>query len=669
MPSKRSPPHRSDYSPPLRRVMERVLAAFAPPPELTVSQWSDRERRLSPEASAEPGTWDTGRTPYLKDVMDAMNDQGVTRVVCIKGSQIGWTECLNNVLGFLISEDPGPVLVIQPSLEMAEAWSKDRLSPMLRDTPCLSGKVHSPLTRDSGNTLRQKVFTGGRLAIVGANSTAGLASRPVRIVIADEVDRFPVSAGSEGDPLSLAAKRQLTFWNRKTLLGSTPTLKDTSAIWREWQASDQRRYMVPCPACGDEQALVWSGVRWDKHDGKHFPSTAHYVCEFCGSIWTDSDRHDAVAKGRWVATNPDVVGIAGFHIPGFLSPWLDLADIVSEFLAARKDPALLQVWENTVLGLPSEPSQESVEGSALARRGEVYGLESIPEKVLLLVAGVDVQADRVEVEIVGFGAFEESWMVRYEVLPGDPAQASVWKLLDNVLTEPYRTDTGRELRVRATCVDTGGPHQHAVVTYCQQRRHRNMFPIKGASGSRPIWPPRVSRTKNNQRIWIVGSDTCKDTIYGRLRIATPGPGYIHFPIGGAFDQEYFAQLTSEVVRTRYNEGRPYRVWVLPPGQRNEALDCSAYALAARHATRIRLDLARRHEPPPEGELFDDEALSPRDPDEPGTSQPPSQPGQPQPEARSGVMHEALQRLRNPPRFVQQPETGWIGPRRGWMDRE
>jgi phage terminase large subunit GpA-like protein len=219
----RSPRPRSDeYSPALRQVMARVLAAYAPPPTLTVSQWSDRERRLSPEASAEPGQWDTSRTEYLRDVMDAVNDPAITRIVVAKASQVGYTECLNNILGYLIAEDPGPVLIIMPSLETAESWSKDRLAPMLRDTPCLADKVHSPLTRDSGNTLRQKVFTGGRLAVVGANSPSGLASRPVRVVVADEVDRFGVSAGSEGDPLALAAKRQLTFWNRLTLIGSTP---------------------------------------------------------------------------------------------------------------------------------------------------------------------------------------------------------------------------------------------------------------------------------------------------------------------------------------------------------------------------------------------------------------------------------------------------------------
>ena len=222
-----------------------------------MSQWADRERRLSPEASAEPGQWDTSRAEYLRGVMDAISDPTVTRVVVAKGSQVGYTECLGNIIGFHIDQDPAPILVVQPTVEMAEAWSKDRLAPMIRDTPCLAGKVQSPLTRDSGNTLRQKVFTGGRLAIVGANSPAGLASRPVRIVVADEVDRFPVSAGSEGDPLALASKRQGTFWNRKTLVGSTPTLKETSAIWREWLASDMRHYQVPCHACG--QRKRWCG--------------------------------------------------------------------------------------------------------------------------------------------------------------------------------------------------------------------------------------------------------------------------------------------------------------------------------------------------------------------------------------------------------------------------
>ena len=231
-----------------------------------------------------------------------------------------------------------------------------------------------------------------------------------------------------------------------------------------------RHYQVPCHGCGHVQALVWSNVRWDKTpDGRHLPKTAHYVCESCGVVWTDADRHDAVAKGQWVATNPDVIGVAGFHITGLLSPWVTLADIVQEFLMSKNDAALLQVWTNTCLGEPFEPAQETVEGSSLLRRGENYGPQSIPDAVKLLTAGVDVQGDRIEVQILGFGAFEEMWAMRYEVLPGDPAQRQVWDLLDGVLTESYRTDAGRELRVRVICVDSGGHHQHQVLTYCRSR--------------------------------------------------------------------------------------------------------------------------------------------------------------------------------------------------------
>jgi phage terminase large subunit GpA-like protein len=638
------------YPPALQLIINRTLAALAPPPTLTVSEWADRERRLSPEASAEPGAWETSRAEYLRGIMDSLSDPIITRVVVAKGSQVGYTECVNNVLGFFVDQDPAPILVIQPTVEMAEAWSKDRLSPMLRDTPCLAGKVKSPLTRDTGNTLRQKVFTGGRLAIVGANSPAGLASRPVRIVIADEVDRFPLSAGSEGDPLALASKRQGTFWNRKTLLGSTPTIMETSVIWREWLASDQRHYLVPCFDCGHEQRLAWSNVRWDKTEtGQHLPHTAHYICEGCGSVWTDIERHDAVARGRWVATNHDVIGIAGFHITGLLSPWISMADVVREFLAARKNRELLQVWSNTVLGEPFKSEQETVEGASLLRRGEAYGSQSIPDEVQLLTAGIDVQGDRLEVQIIGFGPFEEMYAVRYEVLPGDPTQEYVWQLLDAVLKDIYRTDTGRELRVRVSCVDTGGHHQHAVLTYCRTRRGLNVLPIKGVSGPKPIWPPRSSRTKDNSQIFMCGVDTAKDVIYSRLRLEKPGPGYVHFPVGGAFDPEYFAQLTSEAVQTRYKEGRPYRIWVLPNGKHNEALDCAVYCLAARHATRIQAIVPRPTTPPTPPIELDDE-----NPPEGG----PVIFDQARPQADPDQLHKIYSTSRQPQQAGIRP-PGWI----------
>ncbi len=569
------------------------MASLAPPTTLLISEWADAHRVLSPEASAEVGRWDTARTPYLKEPMNAMVDPTVSRVVVAKSSQVGFTEALNCILGFYIDQDPCPILIVQPTVEMAEAWSKDRLSPAIRDTPCLAAKVSAATSRDSSNTLRAKTFDGGRLAIVGANSPAGLASRPVRIVLADEVDRFPVSAGSEGDPLALAAKRQSTFWNRKTLVGSTPTLKGTSVIWREWENSDMRRFYVPCPDCDHRQVLVWANVKWDKSPtGKHLPTTAHYTCEQCGSVWDDAARYDAVSKGEWRATNNDgAAGTAGFHISVLMSPWVALADVVSEFLAARKDPALLQVFVNTALGEPFEEAREKIEGSAFLSRGESYGPQAMPEGVKFLTAGVDVQGDRLEVQVIGWGAFEESWPIRYDVLPGDPAQQHVWTMLDDVLRAPYHREDGQELRVRATCIDTGGHHAHQVLVYCARRR--GCLPIKGIAGPKPIFPPRASRTKTNQRVYMIGVDTAKDTLYARLRFAEPGPGYIHFPASEAFNAEYFRQLTSEQVQTRYSEGRPYRVWMLPPGLRNEALDTMVYALAARVATRYRLDVTQK----------------------------------------------------------------------------
>lgn len=581
----------------LRRIIGTAHAAFAAPPTLTVSQWADRDRILSPEASAEAGHWDTARAEYLRDIMDAMTDPAVTRVVVAKSAQVGFTEALNNICGYFVSEDPCSMLIVQPTVEMGEAWSKDRLAPMLRDTPALAAKVAAPIARDASNTLRQKVFHGGRLAIVGANSPAGLASRPVRIVLADEVDRYPISAGSEGDPLALAAKRQSTFWNRKTLVGSTPTLKGTSVIWREWVVSDQRKFFVPCPDCRNSQVLAWSNVRWDKApSGKHLPHTAHYVCSHCGSIWTDADRHDAVARGQWQATNRDgAQGIAGFHISALMSPWVALPDVVTEFLAARKDAALLQVWTNTVLGEPFEEEREVIEASSLMTRGENYGPQSIPEAVRFLTAGVDTQGDRLEVQIVGWGAFEESWAVRYEVLPGDPAQQHVWDQLDDVLRAAYCRADGRELRVRLACIDAGGHHQHQVLEHC--RRRKGIVAIRGTAGAKPIWSGRASKTRHGHRVFWVGVDTSKDTIYSRLRFGEPGPGYMHFSVGGMFNEEYYRQLTSEEVQTRYNEGRPYRVWMLPGGKRNEALDTMVYALAARTALPYRLDVVPVRKPP------------------------------------------------------------------------
>jgi phage terminase large subunit GpA-like protein len=551
-----------------------------------------------------------------------------------------------------------------PTLELAEAWSKDRLAPMLRDTPVLADKVRDPKSRDSENTLRQKVFPGGRITIIGANAPTGLSARPIRVVLGDEIDRWPLSAGTEGDPLALAAKRQQTFWNRKTLIGSTPVKRSTSVIWREYLASDQRRYFVPCPQCGEGQVIKWQNVRWDKceqgeqHDavfGEHKPETAHYVCEHCGAIWTDADRHAAIKEGEWRASKP-TRNVAGFHVPGLLSPWLALEDIVREFLQARQDPQLLQVWVNTVLGEPWEGDVEEIEPTSLIGRGENYGPQSIPDTVYFLVAGVDVQVNRLECQVLGFGANEECWAIDYEVIRGDPQHREVWDELDEFLIDKFRTDHGRELRIRVACIDSGGHATAQVMAFARARYGRRVYAIKGINGPRPIWPRRESRSKKNAgTVFMIGVDTAKDAIYGRLTIQRPGPGRIHFPVGAPFDQTYFDQLTSEQVHTKIKKGRPERVWVLPPSRKNEALDTFVYALAARHSLRVRLDRPLAESPA---------AAIPLPPPPPAVEET----GQPPP--RHSPAPPAAQQPGAPRHSLYDQRGSWMsGRRRGWFDRE
>lgn len=526
--------------------------------------------------------------------MDAVSDASVHTVVVMSSAQIGKTEILNNIVGFFIDQDPSPILVVQPTLEMAEAYSKDRLAPMLRDSPALQGKVKDPRSRDSGNTLRHKTFDGGHITLSGANSAASLASRPIRVVLCDEVDRYDVSAGTEGDPVSLASKRSTTFWNRKLILTSTPTLKGMSRIEAAYNESDQRRCFVPCPHCSEPQVLKWEQVRWDKDlndQGKtvtHHLNTAHYVCAACGALWTDVARWGALRRCRWESTS-SFNGVAGFHLSELYSPWRRLSEIVGDFLDKRHDPSRLQTFINTSLGETWEESGERVEALSLVQRIEAYNDESLPEAISALTAGVDIQDDRLEVQVIGWGSNEETWAAYYEVIHGDPAQPQVWKDLDALLLSNFRSEEGRTLKVRATCIDTGGHHAATALSFCRQRRVRRVYPTKGMPGPKPVWPMHASRTKTNDAVFMIGVDTAKDRLYGRLKISKPGPGYIHFPASDGFDQTYFDQLTSEQVVTRFREGRPYRVWTLQKGKRNEALDTFVLAMAARMSLPRRMD--------------------------------------------------------------------------------
>jgi phage terminase large subunit GpA-like protein len=554
-----------------KAIQSQIYKRLKPPPKLTISEWADQFRKLSPESSAEPGSWNTSRAEYQRGIMDALSDPSLETVVVMSSAQVGKTEILNNAIGYFISQDPSPMLVVQPTLDMAQTWSKDRLAPMLRDTPILGGLVKDPRSRDSGNTTLHKIFPGGHVTACGANSPSSLASRPVRNVFFDEVDRFPISAGSEGDPVSLGKKRASTFWNRKIFLVSTPTNKGASRIETAFEESDQRRYYVCCPDCGHSQVLRWANVKWEEDK----PETAKYVCDDCGSLWDDAQRARIIKTGKWLADKP-TKKIAGFHLSALYSPWTPLEDGVRDFLEAKKQPATLRVWVNTFLGETWEEQGEQIDDYDLANRAEDW--DAIPEDVLLLTAGVDVQDDRLEAEIVGWGRDEESWSIAYKTIHGDPSAPAVWRDLDEFLGQSFEHELGEDMIVRATCIDSGGHHTQAVYKYVAPREGKRIYAIKGVGGEgRPIIGKPSKNNIGKIKLFPVGVDTAKLLLFSRFRISEPGPGYCHFPVGR--EDEYFKQLTAEKIATRYHKGFAKREFV-KTRTRNEALDVRVYAMSA-----------------------------------------------------------------------------------------
>ena len=506
--------------------------------------------------------------------MRAISDPATETIVFMTGAQIGKTEIINNAIGYYISQDPSPILVVQPTLDMSKMWSNDRLAPMLRDTPALKNAVKDPRSRDSGNTLLQKSFVGGYIAMVGANSPAGLASRPVRCVFFDEVDRFPHSAGTEGDPIDLGRKRTSTFtYNRKIVMVSTPTNKGASRIEAAYEESDQRQYYVPCHDCGHKQVLKWGQVQWEKDK----PETASYICEGCGSVWDDADRYRAVRAGEWVAQNPEHK-IAGFHLSGLYSPWTPLADAARDFLVAKKSPETLRVFVNTFLAETWEDEGITINDIRFEDREEDWG-DALPDDIVVITAGIDVQDDRLECELVGFGRDEESWSISYKTLYGDPSTPHLWNDLDNILKASFTTESGRQLGIRAACIDSGGHYTQAVYNFVRPREGRRIFAIKGMGGEQR---PLVGRPSKNNigkiKLFTVGTFPIKELIFSRLRIQSEGAGFCHFPAGRS--DEYYQQLAnSEKIVTKYQKGFPRRDFV-KTRTRNEALDCRVYAYAA-----------------------------------------------------------------------------------------
>lgn len=560
-------------------------AGWEPEPQLTVSEWSDAHRILPATASAEPGAYRTSRTPYLREIADTLSTTSpVRRVVVMKGAQIGFTETGNNWLGYIIHHAPAPALMVQPTVEIAKRVSKQRIAPMIESTPPLHERVKDPRSRDSGNTIFIKEFPGGLLILTGANSAAGLRSMPIRYLFLDEIDAYPGDIEGEGDPIALAEKRQATFARRKTLIGSTPTVKGLSRIEREFLDTDQRRYFVPCPECGHMDHIRWENIRWIER----VPSTSALCCVACGCLTPEWRKTELLAAGEWRPTAEGTPETRGYHLSALYAPiglgpsW---AECATDFLEVKNDPTRFKTWWNTVLGLPWEERGEGAEPETILSRRERYFEAEIdaevPAGVGVLVASVDVQGDRLEAQVKGYGAAEESWLIAYSQFHGDPGRDAVWLELDQFLRRQWSHESGQALPVECATVDSGGHHSEQVYKFCKARLTRRVFAVRGGNErGKPIVGRPSTHNRYRAKLFTLCVDTAKETVYSRLRIGTPGPGYMHLPEW--IDEEYVAQITAEKGIKKYSPGRgTVRQWV-KLRERNEALDLEVYCLAALH---------------------------------------------------------------------------------------
>ena len=585
----------------VRSAVEIYGAAFdqglRPDPLLTVSQWADRHRRLSGKAASEPGPWRTSRTPYLREIMDCLSpSSAVERVVVMKGAQIGLSECGNNWIGYVIHHAPGPMLAVLPTVEMAKRNSKQRIDPLIEESEALSMLVRPARSRDSGNTVLTKSFPGGMLAMTGANSAVGLRSMPVRYLFLDEVDGYPGDLDGEGDPVALAEARTRTFARRKVFIVSTPTIKGASRIEREFEASDQRRYFLPCPVCRERQWLKFEQLKWEK--GK--PETAAYECEHCQARIEEHHKTWMLARGEWRPTAKpanDNVKTAGFHLSSLYSPvgWRSWRHIAGAWLAARGSDAAVKSVKNTDLGETWEEVGEAPDWRRLYERREDYREGRVPEGGLLLTAGVDIQKDRIEASVWAWGRDKESWLIEHRVIDGDTSRDDVWSALSAMLSETWSHQSGVQMPLKRLAVDSGYATSEV---YSWVRRHHAglVMAIKGVErGSALVGMPTAvditaggKRLRRGVKIRSVAGGIAKLELFNNLRKERPTDedlaagemfpaGYVHLP---RIDEEYCKQLCSEqLVTTKNRRGYMVREW-RKLRERNEALDCYVYARAA-----------------------------------------------------------------------------------------
>lgn len=578
----------------LNKVIAKAMAGMLPPDDLTVTEWAEQNRRLSAESAAEPGPWRTERTPYLREPMNAWTDPKVRHIVMVAASQVGKSEFLNNCIGYVIDQDPGSILFVHPTTIDAKEYSKLRIAPMIRDCPTLRKKVSDPKSRDSGNTILQKTYPGGILTMCGSTEAHALASKPIRYVLGDERDRWALSAGNEGDPWDLAMARQTTFYNAKSGEVSTPTVKNASAIEAAYATGTMERWKSRCPHCGEYHEIQWADIRFE-HDeiivaGKktYKVRSVCYACPGCGCISTEAEMKRAPA--RWEADNPAAYeqGTRSFWLNAFVSQWASWESIILKYLNAIGSTRKMQVVYNTCFGELWEDRGDLEDEDSLMARREEYPAE-LPEGVLVLTAGVDTQDDRMEYEIVGHGHFGETWGIEKGIVMGRPDDDAVWAQLDElVFDRVLRFENGVGLKMSMSFVDEGGHFTQEVRMQCRARLGKKVFCIKGMPGSDKPYtaPPKKQKIIIKQTTvgtcwqYQIGVDSGKEVIMDNLRVQTPGAKYCHFPKRDDYGSGYFTGLLSEVKVYDPNKKQPWQWKKIPGHERNEALDCRNYALAA-----------------------------------------------------------------------------------------
>ena len=580
-------------------VIKKCLDNFTPPERLTVDEWADKYRIL-PASSAEAGPWRTSRTPYLREPMRAFTDPKINRIVMVASSQVGKSELELNIIGYIIMQDPGSILYIQPSEGDGKKFSRQRIAPMIRACKELRDKVSDVKSRDGGNTILQKMFPGGSLTITGSNSAPALSSIPIRYVIGDERDRWADSAGTEGDPWELAQARQITFYNRKSVEVSTPTIKDASKIENSYYQGTQERWMHRCPFCGEYNEINFESVKHEHiinhvdNREQHSIKIIGHACPDCGHVYTQSQMRKQPAK--WVASNPEALktGCRSFWLTAFASPWVSWESIFLDYYRNENDPEKLKVVYNTKLGKLWDYGDLSQTDDKMLQRLEEYPAE-LPDGVLCLTCGVDTQDDRLEYEVVGWGHNGESWGIKKGYIMGVPDSDEVWQRLDEVVDHRYTFADGRGLMLSLTLVDSGGHFTQTVYKRCRERQAKKVFALKGRGGEGiPIVNPATRVIIGDKKLhtgkinraacWLysIGVDAGKAIIYQNLQIEAPGPRYCHFPKGErGYDINYFNGLLSEhMVRKPSASGYKMKWEKLPGHKRNEPLDCRNYALAA-----------------------------------------------------------------------------------------